>query len=266
MVTVRRAPRHETPGHRADVRGKISLGDYVLFKAFDVVHSHVVLAGMVAGGAFYRGFGAGVFVAAYEALPHNGAVAFPHGSFLNLTEIVDEAAAVVLLDFGYGEEVVGDVVEAFVARHLGGIAVELGALYEFFVGGGLEVLLGGAYYTGVDAEGDGNIAALKEFKEHLAVAQLVGGGLGEDACYGEVVLLLSLGGIICISTVGCRFCHVGNDEIFLGFGALDTCSGHKRGVYRVSYRYYNAWDTLFVQPKERPPLLTKRRSHQLNNL
>ena len=201
----------------------------MLFKAFDVVHGHVVLAGMVAGGALYGGFGAGVFVAAYEALPHNGAIALPHGSFLHLTEVVEEAAAVVLLDFGYGEEVLGDVVEAFFFGHFCRGTIQLGAFYEFFVGGGLEVLLGGAYYAGVDAEGDGNIAALKEFKEYLAVAQFVGCGLGEDARYGEVIFLLGLGGVICLSTVGCRFCHVGNYEVFLGLGALDTCSGHKRG-------------------------------------
>ena len=72
-----------------------------------------MLAGMVAGGTFYRRLGAGEFISAHEALPNNFMVAFPNGAILYLLEIVEEATAVLVFDFGDCLEVFGNVVKAF---------------------------------------------------------------------------------------------------------------------------------------------------------
>ena len=68
---------------------------------------------MVAGGAYFWGFGAGVFISAHEAFPYDGFLAFPHCSGLYLMEVVEEAAAVVLFDRGDCAEVLGDFCKAF---------------------------------------------------------------------------------------------------------------------------------------------------------
>ena len=84
-----------------------------------------MLVGVVACRAYLRRLGAGVFVAADEALPCNGFGAFPERAVLNVFQITFKAVVVSLFDCGYGLEVVGDVVEAFAAGNPGGFIVEV---------------------------------------------------------------------------------------------------------------------------------------------
>ena len=87
------------------------------------VKGHVVLVGMVASGAYLRGFVAFEDVAADKALPADGVVAFPYSALLHHLEIACEAVEVVLLGFSYREEVLGDLGESLFLSSLGGFLI-----------------------------------------------------------------------------------------------------------------------------------------------
>lgn len=87
------------------------------------VEGHVVLVGMVAAGAYAWGLGAFEDVAAYEAAPADGVVAFPYGAFLHHLEIAGEAVEMVLFGLGDGQEMFGYLGEAFLLSHAGGLFV-----------------------------------------------------------------------------------------------------------------------------------------------
>ena len=94
--------------------GNAAVAAYYRFIRFlFVVHSHVVLVGMVACRTFFRGLGAGIFIAAHEAFPYDGFVAFPHSALLYLVEIVEEAVTMPFFDCRDGAEMFGNVGKAF---------------------------------------------------------------------------------------------------------------------------------------------------------
>ena len=98
----------------------------VLIIVFD---GHEVLVGVVAGGTFYGRLGAFCDVAAYQALPLDGFVAFPYGAVLDAFCHCEEAVAVVKLDSGDGAEAVGNLSEALFVGYFCRLGVGLNALY-----------------------------------------------------------------------------------------------------------------------------------------
>ena len=66
-----------------------------------LVHGHVVLARMVAGGAGGRGFLTLVDVTADQTLSFDDVVALPDGAVLYLFEVAGETVVMGPLDFGY---------------------------------------------------------------------------------------------------------------------------------------------------------------------
>ncbi len=59
-----------------------------------VVHSHIMLVGMIATGTFCGWLGAVVHITAHKTLPVDRCVAFPYGTILNLLQIALETIVV----------------------------------------------------------------------------------------------------------------------------------------------------------------------------
>ena len=94
--------------------GNATVAAYYRFIRFlFVIHAHVVLVGVVACRAYLGRFGAGILVAAHEAFPYDGFVAFPHSALLYLVEIVEEAVTMPFFDCRDGAEMFGNVGKAF---------------------------------------------------------------------------------------------------------------------------------------------------------
>lgn len=195
------------------------VGEEVLVVLF--IHSHVVLIGMVACGALYRGLGAYIFVAADEAFPLDGVGAFPYCAVLNLLEVTAETFEVMLLDGSDRTEMVGDFGETLFIGYLGGIGIHLHTLEFLFAHGGGKV--GGcvADHTGVNITGHLNFSTFEELKEYLGVVHLVGRSLAEDYSYREVKLLVSLGSIERVTGICHRFGRISSYQVLLGLSSFD---------------------------------------------
>lgn len=186
-----------------------------------LVEGHVVLVGVVAGGAYLRGFGADEGVAADEAAPCDGFFAFPDGAFLYLAEVAEEAAVVVQLDFGDCAEMGGDVGEAFLVGHVGELAVHFVAFLAFLACGDFEVGGGVGDGAGVNAHGHVEAASFEVLEVNFGVMKLIGGGFAENLPDGEIVFFVGLLRIEGIARVSHRLGGVGNHKILLGLSPFD---------------------------------------------
>lgn len=186
---------YNSPGLLEEAGVVVSFAPGILGKFFGVVEGDVVFAGMVAGGADGRRFRSFVDVAADKAFPFDGLVAFPHRPVLHALKVLDEAVVMGLLDGGYGAEMGGYLVEAFLLCNLGESRVHVDTFRQFLGGGAGEVLGGGAYYAGVGVHGSRHLTSLKKFEVDFGVTEFVGRGFIEHFGDGEIPLFGRLLGV-----------------------------------------------------------------------
>ena len=139
---------------------------------------------MGADGAYDRGAGADVDVAAVAADPDLLAHAGEHLGVLDVLEQGAIALLVLLLDGGDALHLLGDGLKALLVRGLGELGVHLGPLVVLAGGGELQVLGGGA-----------DLAARHVLIPELRMLLLVIGSLGEEGRDLLVAVLLRLRGI-----------------------------------------------------------------------
>lgn len=172
------------------------------------IHGHVVLVGMVAGGADLRGLGADEGITADQTAPGDRFLSLPYGALLYLAEIAQETAVVVHLDFGDGAEMSGDVGETLLVGYLGKSAIHLVALLLLLLGRKSEIRGGVGDSAGVNTDVDIETAPFEVFKINLGVMEFICGSFTENLPDREILLIVGLLRIESIAGVSHRLSGV----------------------------------------------------------
>ena len=173
---------------------------------------------MGADGAYGGRVGADVDVAAVAADPDLVANAGEDLGLLNILQEGEIALLMQLLDGGDALELLGQGLEALLARGLGEAGVHVGPLVVLTLGGELEVLGRGA-----------DLAAVKLLIPELGVLLLIGGGLREDGGELLIAVLLGLRGVVFILDAGLALSGKGGLEICPGLASFEF---HKKTSLR----------------------------------
>ena len=162
---------------------------------------------MGADGADLGGLLAHHDVAAVAALPHHVPLPGEDQAVLHVGKQLAIALLVFLLDLAHQLEQVGDVVKALLPGLLGHVGIHVGPLVVFPLGGGLQVLLGGA-------------DAVQQFEPDLGVFLLVGSRLLKQLGDLDIAVLSGLRGKVVILGAGLGLPGKGSAQVLLGLASL----------------------------------------------